>query len=142
MAAYEYVRPDLVKQFTGCAVPFAGVASDMGHGNLEALAFEHPDKRVLIQQASVVDIAADRNQRLELRERGGELEAAAYIPRMPQLIDRGKEVTDRLVEDSVGIGYEPYVLHARITFMEESSPTLMIWEARPVEPASRAGSTT
>ena len=109
MAAYEYVRPVFVDEFSCPGVIASRVAADMGHQHLHALTFEEAVHGVCEAKVVIVTVARDPDQRLELRDFLRQAHASPEIPCMPDLIDRSEEFLELRVEDPVCIRYESYV---------------------------------
>ena len=109
MAAYEYVRPVFVDEFSCPGVIASRVAADMGHQHLHALTFEEAVHGVCEAKVVIVTVARDSDQRLELRDFLRQAHASSEISCMPDLIDRSKEFPELRVEDPVCIRYESYV---------------------------------
>ena len=106
MAADEYVRTVFFDELHRPLVITSGIASDMGHQDLHPLAFEKAVERVGEAEIMIVAIAGDAEKRLEPGDFFSELQPPSEIPRMPYLVDRGKEFTELSVEYTVGIRYE------------------------------------
>lgn len=109
MAAYEYVRPVFVDEFSCPGVIASRVAADMGHQHLHALTFEEAVHGVGEAKVIIVAVARDSDQRLELRDLRRQIHASSEISGMPDLIDRSEEFLELRVEDPVCIRYESYV---------------------------------
>ena len=109
MTADEYVGTILIYQLTGLGVISSRIPAHMGHKDLHAFALEETVERMFEAKGVVVAVAGDSDQRLELRDFGGHVHAAAEISGMPYLIDRLKEYLETVVEDTMGVGYESYV---------------------------------
>lgn len=109
MTTYEYIRSVFVYQLSRPRIISAGIASDMGHEYLHALALEEAMERMDETQIVVVTIAGDADQRLESGYLCSQVHAPAEISRMPDLIDRRKKLLELLVEHTMSIRYESYV---------------------------------
>ena len=109
MAADEYVGTILIYQLTGLGIIPSRIPAHMGHKDLHAFALEETVERMFEAKGVIVAVAGDSDQRLELRDFGGHVHAAAEISGMPYLIDRLKEYLETVVEDTMGVGYESYV---------------------------------
>ena len=106
MAADEYVGMILIYQLTGLGVISSRISSHMSHQDLHAFALEETVERMFDPKGVVVAVASDSDQRLELRDFGGHVHAAAEISGVPYLVDRLKECLETVVEDTMGVGYE------------------------------------
>jgi hypothetical protein len=106
MAAYEYVGTILIYQLTGLGIIPSRIPAHMGHKDLHAFALEETVERMFEPKGVIVTVAGDSDQRLELRDFGGHVHAAAEISGVPYLIDRLKECLETVVEDTMGVGYE------------------------------------
>ena len=106
MAADEYVGTILIYQLTGLGIIPSGIPAHMGHKDLHAFAHEEAMKGMFEAEGMVVAVASHSDQRLELRDFGGHVHAAAEISGMPYLVDRLKESLETVVEDTMGVGYE------------------------------------
>ena len=109
MAADEYVGTILIYQLTGLGIISSRISSHMSHKDLHAFALEETVERMFEAKGVVVAVAGDSDQRLELRDFGGHVHAAAEISGVPYLVDRLKECLETVVEDTMGVGYESYV---------------------------------
>jgi hypothetical protein len=109
MAAYEYVGTILIYQLTGLGIIPSRISAHMGHKDLHAFALEETVERMFEPKGVIVAVAGDSDQRLELRDFGGHVHAAAEISGVPYLVDRLKESLETVVEDTMGVGYESYV---------------------------------
>ena len=109
MAADEYVGTILIYQLTGLGIISSRISAHMGHKDLHAFALEETVERMFEAKGVIVAVAGDSDQRLELRDFGGHVHAAAEISGVPYLIDRLKESLETVVEDTMGVGYESYV---------------------------------
>lgn len=107
MAADEYVGTILIYQLTGLGIIPSRIPAHMGHKDLHAFALEETVERMFEPKGVVVAVTGDSDQGLELRDFGGHVHAAAEISGMPYLIDRLKECLETVVEDTMGVGYEP-----------------------------------
>ena len=106
MAADEYVGTILIYQLTGLGIIPSRIPAHMGHKDLHAFALEETVERMFEPKGVVVAVTGDSDQRLELRDFGGHVHAAAEISCMPYLVDRLKESLETVVEDTMGVGYE------------------------------------
>jgi hypothetical protein len=106
MTADEYVGTILIYQLTGLGIIPSRIPAHMGHKDLHAFALEETVERMFEAKGVIVAVAGDSDQRLELRDFGGHVHAAAEISGMPYLIDRLKECLETVVEDTMGVGYE------------------------------------
>jgi hypothetical protein len=106
MAAYEYVGTILIYQLTGLGIIPSRIPAHMGHKDLHAFALEETVERMFEPKGVIVAVAGDSDQRLELRDFGGHVHAAAEISGVPYLVDRLKESLETVVEDTMGVGYE------------------------------------
>ena len=109
MTADEYVGTILIYQLTGLGIIPSRIPAHMGHKDLHAFALEETVERMFEPKGVVVAVAGDSDQRLELRDFGGHVHAAAEISGVPYLVDRLKESLETVVEDTMGVGYESYV---------------------------------
>ena len=106
MAADEYVGMILIYQPTGLGIIPSRIPAHMGHKDLHAFALEETVERMFEAKGVIVAVAGDSDQRLELRDFGGHVHAAAEISGVPYLVDRLKESLETVVEDTMGVGYE------------------------------------
>lgn len=106
MAADKYVGMILIYQLAGLGVISSRISAHMGHKDLHAFALEETVERMFEAKGVVVAVAGDSDQRLELRDFGGHVHAAAEISGVPYLVDRLKECLETVVEDTMGVGYE------------------------------------
>ena len=103
MAAHEDIRTELPDQGERPRVIMAGRAPDMGHQDLFPFAVPDPVLRVIIDQNPVVAVPGNTDERLEPGDGRSQGQSPAEIPRMPDLVDRGKEFAEFGAEHPVGI---------------------------------------
>ena len=107
MAADEYVGTILIYQLTGLGIIPSRIPAHMGHKDLHAFALEETVERMFEAKGVIVTVACDSYQRLELRDFLRQAHASSEISGMPYLVDRLKEGLETVVEDTMGVGYEP-----------------------------------
>lgn len=108
MAAYEYVRLQLVYEPARPRIVSSGISADVGHENVHTLAFEEAVQRMGETQVVVVTIACNAFERLECSDLIRQFKSAAEVPGMPDLVHRPKKLLERFIEDTVGVRYQTY----------------------------------
>ncbi len=103
MAAYEDVGAVGMYEFARPYVVTAGIASDVGDEDSSALADEEAVQRLGVAEVIVVAVAGDAHQGLEPAYLLSKGQTAPEVPRMPDFIDRLKELPYPLVKHSVCI---------------------------------------
>lgn len=101
MAADKDVRLIFIDQLTGPDIISSRVASDMGHQHSGTTALEAPVKRMSIAEVVIVAVTCNADKRLISSNVFSQLQAAAEIAGMPDLIDRREKITELLREYSM-----------------------------------------
>ena len=94
----------------------AGIAADVGHQDTHPFALEGEEFAVGASHDTSVDIAIDGPQGFESRDLVGDLRRAD-VPGVPDFVHVLEECFERLVERTVGVGYESYAFHGRSVFV-------------------------
>lgn len=94
----------------------AGIAADVGHQDAHPFALEGEKFAVGASHDTSVDIAIDGPQGFERRDLVGDLRRAD-VPGVPDFVHVLEECFERLVERTVGVGYESYAFHGRSVFV-------------------------
>lgn len=103
MTAYEDSRTSLLYLLTRTRIIVPRITSDMGHQHLHILAHKLSEKGEHAPHHTTINVAIDSAQRFERRQPVGKLHGA-YVSRVPQLVDIGKELFQTPVEHPVRIG--------------------------------------
>lgn len=62
-----------------------------------------------VKEAPVIHIPAHRHERFEIRQFGSQLKPASDVSGVPELVHRGKEITDRFVKEAVRVRNHSYI---------------------------------
>ena len=99
----------------GARVVMAGITSDVGHQHLHPLALEGLERGIDAAGHAAVDVAAHGAERLECGDPVGQLDRAD-VARMPDFVHVFQKFAERVVEGSVGVGYNADAFHWYFSF--------------------------
>lgn len=103
MPAHEYIRLITVYEFTGSWIISARIASDVGHQDLHAFAFEEAVKRMDETKFMVITVSGNACKRLESCNLLRQLHSPAEVTGMPDPVHRFEELTELRVENPMRI---------------------------------------
>ena len=106
VAADEQARPQPTDFLPGPTVVIAGIPADMGHVDVEALAYPNEIFRQVIAERSAIDVAVNTTHGFECSEAIQHF-ARSEIARVPHLVAFGEVTEDSVIQKAVGVGQQP-----------------------------------